>query len=462
MGTRAWFAAARQLVSKVIPSSEELEDDLDDDLMNGDMELVQVNEAHYVIRFHQLDACSLVFDIDDITDMDLAMKIITVQPQSFCKSDNQDDESCPFYFYISSRIDMDSFKRAVELSQHVTDLTLTLQTVTRDYYFATVYSAMLVPQDKALLNDCIASIVSKPQKFSVVELPLNLQYIDEAARTRQQAMLDTVCVFCQLAKRHAPLVEYFVHPYVPSDSAGKPISMCNTCLVEWEKHRAIAQASDELVLKGEFNEELCALCSDTPKTIVMCSSCVKSFCYTCLIHAMTSEELADMKTNEDWKCLQCSRGVLYAAPLPRPKWTKVEFEKSPFSPYRFERGSTNLQLFEPMAPPLQLAPIDPSVLTGVSAFSEMLCPASPWKQAAQGSATRPAPKPKRVKSKKRPLVVPSVLEVTSKGEEYYFAKYASDSKNSFSRGGRAKPVAAGYTEEVCFLCKDGGDVVECE
>ena len=74
-----------------------------------------------------------------------------------------------------------------------------------------------------------------------------------------------------------------VHPYVPCDYLGNSIFFCHKCKHNWRLFRDAAHRAGALLLKGEINEEICALCSDAPETALnCCCKCPRSFCGMCL------------------------------------------------------------------------------------------------------------------------------------------------------------------------------------
>lgn len=47
------------------------------------------------------------------------------------------------------------------------------------------------------------------------------------------------------------------------------------------------------------------MCSQSPPTIVLCSSCVRSYCNPCLQKIVRKAEFKAMNKNEDWNCMDC-------------------------------------------------------------------------------------------------------------------------------------------------------------
>jgi hypothetical protein len=114
------------------------------------------------------------------------------------------------------------------------------------------------------------------------------------------------CFFCQMGEKKYREDHLTGHPYVSCDFKGAPIFMCLKCVSAWKMYRDAAKEADELLLPGEINEELCALCSSLPDTLVMCASCPRSYCECCLSIVIGQTEFRKMKTEEDWTCMECA------------------------------------------------------------------------------------------------------------------------------------------------------------
>jgi hypothetical protein len=114
------------------------------------------------------------------------------------------------------------------------------------------------------------------------------------------------CFFCQMGAKKYREDQLMAHPYVSCDFRGAPLLMCAKCVSAWKLFRDAAIGDDELMLPGESNEELCALCSSLPETLVLCARCPRSYCAPCLSIVMGQGEFRRMKTQTDWKCMECA------------------------------------------------------------------------------------------------------------------------------------------------------------
>ena len=83
-----------------------------------------------------------------------------------------------------------------------------------------------------------------------------------------------VCAFCSDDNSKDPSKNLGVHPYVKANFLGISLFLCELCEGNWRDYRQRAIDSKNLLLPGEFNEEICALCSDSPiDDLILCSNC---------------------------------------------------------------------------------------------------------------------------------------------------------------------------------------------
>lgn len=134
---------------------------------------------------------------------------------------------------------------------------------------------------------------------------------------------DYKCFYCKNEYENLGLTnDLYIHPYVPIKFDGLPVLMCITCLQNWKEYRDTAQYENELILPGEINEEICCLCSDSPETLTLCSSCPRSYCNTCLLKILNKKEYTKRIQNSDpnWKCMACMNQVPRQPVLSRDTW----------------------------------------------------------------------------------------------------------------------------------------------
>ena len=102
------------------------------------------------------------------------------------------------------------------------------------------------------------------------------------------------CVFCDIKKvdHLNRKLDFISHPFVTKTFSGNEIYLCIPCVTNWSDYRCRMESENGLILPGEQNEELCAICSDTPDELVLCSTCVRSYCNPCLKRSCNSDDLA--------------------------------------------------------------------------------------------------------------------------------------------------------------------------
>lgn len=126
------------------------------------------------------------------------------------------------------------------------------------------------------------------------------------------------CFYCRKEKENIPSrslvgdeeeIQVYLHPYVPRSFQKEHIMMCSSCIDNWKEYRDAVIYEQQLILPGEVNEEICALCSDTPDTLTLCSFCTRSYCGGCLKKVMSTHEYNDMtaacNTDIPWQCMAC-------------------------------------------------------------------------------------------------------------------------------------------------------------
>ncbi len=280
--------------------------------------------------------------------------------------------------------------------------------------------------------------------------------------------------------------------------------------------------SAALILPQETNEEICAACSVVPKELLLCSSCVRAYCHRCvrqLLPATEARELFGARADADWSCTCCkwdavfqaqARAAVFGGDLKGgagrmvgagagvavggKKRTKADLDVGPGLGSEvddedchviFTAGSgAKQQRQKQQQKPGQVQ------LLGDARGSDSSSSSS--SSSGSGSSTAAA-------TFLPAVVLPPVNKEV--GEGYYFGQYvllllagirkaqqaqeavlhsATSSspaqalmKTKSRSGAKAQLVAMGeavneteaeeqQTEDFCFLCKDGGDLVECD
>lgn len=279
--------------------------------------------------------------------------------------------------------------------------------------------------------------------------------------------------------------------------------MCSICIENWKEYRDAAEHEQQLVLEDEINEEICAVCSDTPETLVLCSGCPRSFCDHCLGKILSDSELREITAvDADWICMCCLCGVPQSPPLSRDAWKKVSNSSGTSSDSaaaaaklkareiaNLSRASA-LMPTQPADPPRKKARVEDAVGGGGDNKEEPAPQADGRRRKAakedsagyndddDNQGARPSNAadgrrpPRKSESGKPPssqsaAPVPALPPVNQELDEaYYFSQYVCgyDAAAQTMRSGTKASVAEALstTEDVCFLCKDGGELIECD
>ena len=99
--------------------------------------------------------------------------------------------------------------------------------------------------------------------------------------------------------------KFIEHPFVSRNIRNQPIHICLDCVSNWRKFREDCCKSGVLQQDNETNEDICALCSDSPDEIIMCLSCPRSFCHNCIRAVVTANEYKEIDADDEWRCMIC-------------------------------------------------------------------------------------------------------------------------------------------------------------
>lgn len=284
------------------------------------------------------------------------------------------------------------------------------------------------------------------------------------------------------------------------------IFMCINCLKNWKLYRDHAIHESRLVLPGEVNEELCAVCSDCPQKIILCSACQRSYCDSCLVRLLEQKELEELRDEKkDWICMCCVVKIPHKPDIEEEAWKYVKLTNGYYSvdkkeiSHKYSIGNPksyiNSNLINKQVSDISVnnmkkkgsafAANKPIVQASINydfhndeLVQFVVCRMDEKKKmkkktgqnslsgySLKGKSSNTSLKTKEVKypkNKSKNMIVPADLLPPvdpNKNELYYFGQYLlliEKFSNSSSRD------QSDDTEDVCFLCKDGGDLVECD
>lgn len=207
---------------------------------------------------------------------------------------------CPFEFA--------QFLEAVNYCNSICSLTFSLNTTVRDVFIDGAYSkcgnkVSMFGDLGSYLNNCATNLVTTIEgKKYIANAPLA-----EGGDTVKLNFSDMVCIYCETKNMGMDSFNLRFHPYVPIDHRLRVIYICNQCHTNYMNYRKQAIELSLLVLPGEYNEEVCACCADSPSKLVLCAKCPRSFCGPCLQRLLTPKDHAAMKTEDNWLCMCCVR-----------------------------------------------------------------------------------------------------------------------------------------------------------
>ena len=219
-------------------------------------------------------------------------------------------------------VDYKQFSEALHLVQEIVNMKLHLNMCIREVFVDGIHAeeescqAITIPKNlhemlkktsstvlKEFMND--DNINNKESNESNLLSPKEMKKKkDKKLKINELNFSVFSCVYCDFpGDLKQPNIR--VHPYVPVTMDRKVLYLCETCIKNWFTFRKQATELKLLVLPGEYNEEICCICSDSPSELVLCSSCPRSYCLPCLNKILTQKQNQDMSTDENWKCLCC-------------------------------------------------------------------------------------------------------------------------------------------------------------
>lgn len=297
---------------------------------SGFINLKRINDTVYTVDFTPFNECP------ELSTQEIDLDYIEVDETKHTVSMKNYDWNERKEFHALDPAELKLFNEAKMECEAITTMRLRLGSVFREAYYSGLYSRVS-PDDKLI----VSAGVDVMRKKSGATFFKSLTHPDAAMTTKprlsstkrkappsglQHFIEDINCLYCRSAKVDCGDLIFYIHPYVSMLFDRKPIYFCKTCIEAWKEYRTNVEHDNELVLEDEINEEICALCSDSPETLILCSLCPRSYCHSCLQKSLPAETFHTVTTDNetDWICMSCSNKQMIDPPLQRSAWKQVE------------------------------------------------------------------------------------------------------------------------------------------
>lgn len=301
------------------------------------------------------------------------------------------------------------------------------------------------------------------------------------------------CFYCDASSLETSKL-FYSHPYVPLNYDQSLIYFCCDCIENWWKYRSNIEKENQLILEGEVNEEICSICSDSPEQIILCSSCPRSYCVTCLQKLFINDpkklhKIINSEDDENWPCMSCCNKIEEKPLLSRETWKLWKRQDEKMMPKIVKK----LECLPPTTTSniIESSTIDNDLLLKTKsklkvnhiASNHTIYSIGEKKKSSSFASNLPHPKRQRSDSaisipdsplnpskpnvnKENDIKVEESLLPTSTAndEVYYFAQYVLylESRQKIIKKKITNKNFTAPTEDNCFLCKDGGDLIECD
>jgi hypothetical protein len=347
------------------------------------------------------------------------------------------------------------FQTCFEECLRISDIWKNVESRLRDAYYAGFYEQNNIPD----CDDSISAILQLIQLKDLVNVQeLIRSTINSGSRLSQvnensEKLGVASCFYC--GEKQGTEILYS-HPYVPRSYKSESIIICGHCVENWHSYREAAIYDNELILPNETNEEICSLCSDSPETLILCSFCPRSFCEDCL-KKIDEDHLKSIHNNneENWTCMSCFNRIPSNLPLSRDSW-KVT-------------ASSETSVHSKQPNPCSSRKVTHRLVNN-SKFDRKQSPGAKRSDSNPPSVKDGAAEPlNRFAKPKESLGIerPQNATLNNNGELYYFSQYVdylSYFYDQFKVIKKQSNISRSEipTDDVCFLCKDGGNVIECD
>lgn len=465
--------SCRYLSKKSIQAAEAIE---------ATLTLFKLSDVSYIAVI-QSESFNSQIDLEDLSFDD---KTGTCLFNSATNDGCSDDENNQCILSFNSQDDYQFAKDIYDECVHICNNVLSLNSMIRDFYVSGIRNSIGSKRNLLLSHEILkqfsTSSISEDFLFSDSQPQHNsLKAKGKVFDVRSNAK----CFYCSVTSAMDCVRKFVVHPYVPQSSKSVPVVMCLICLENWKEYRDKAEFENELILADQVNEEICALCSDTPPELILCDVCPRSYCHNCLEKIVGPEAINDIvgpSVKSAWKCFPCRVGYIKTPPLSKSYWVYMDGPSSSSSSGKSTgvRGKMNSASTKDPDKDEDLTLVfekAPKPKRNIVAEGEYLVKAqlSTDDYQTRGSSM------KRDRISKNKLladgdhVVPPVASTTevtpdvrpmpcttqSEAELFYFSQYVKYFDN-LDADCSNHPSKKRETDDACYLCKDGGDLIVCD
>ena len=283
----------------------------------GQFSIQRINDTLYMADFQGPHGDSAHVDLD----------CVEFSPEHQAINLVFDDGRHQQSYVVADPLEYEILMEAKAECDSICDLKLRLNSLLRDVYFSGLYSTLKTDQKLKIAEEVEKLRIEAPNLFFST-LPDRVDGAAEIEKERhavEAAAGRAVCAFCFKVRAHEKDLAFVIHPYVPKTFQGQTIYMCSICVENWKEYRDAADHHQQLILENEVNEEVCAVCSDTPETLVLCSGCPRSFCHACLnkILSKNDQKVLTSAEDADWQCMCCANGIDALPLLSRDSWVRI-------------------------------------------------------------------------------------------------------------------------------------------
>lgn len=196
----------------------------------GSLHIIQKSSSHYVVWIGFSDMEN-IYDLEDV---------------AFCNGYVViNEKKC---FVVNNKVDSEALIETRRECMALTEMSLRLQSVFRDIYYAGLYNNIDVNKtQKFFIGDEIQELDSDSLRLTYFTeyVPKSL----DPGNLFDPSLLQ--CIYCKDSYQSDPTRDFLIHPYVGKNSDNKDVIMCYVCMMHWLEYREATIINDELIVSGE-------------------------------------------------------------------------------------------------------------------------------------------------------------------------------------------------------------------